>query len=214
MPRILAGARIAAVSSLLLSFAWAGFVADAQASSRSTFPGRRVGGGTRGECTSRTLAHLVPTQSVYSPGNSQTLGLLVGPTKAPVSLTLLFKPESNAKGGLSSRQTLPPTHAGVILVNVIPIKGPTIWESNFNCDSDTGSASSDPLAFVKSSSPPALSLLLPESSSEDQDVQSLLRRLRQRCGFTVPTVETLTQFELSDLITDSWPSELTVHCPS
>ena len=214
MQRILAGARFAAVASLFLSFGSAGFVADAQVSSRSTFPGRRVGLGTRGECTSRTLAHLVPIQSVYSPGPSQTLGLLVGPTQAPVSLTLLFKPDSNAKGGMSSRQTLPPMHAGVILVNVSPIKGPTIWESNFDCDSDTASASSDPLAFVKSSSPPALSLLLPESSSVDQNVQSLLGRLHQRCGLTVPTAQTLTQFELSDLITESWPSELTVHCPS
>lgn len=49
---------------------------EAQANPRSTFPGRRVGGGTRGECSARTLVHLVPETSVYAPDASGLVGLV------------------------------------------------------------------------------------------------------------------------------------------
>ena len=55
----------------------------AQPNLRSTFPGRRVGGGTRGECTARVLAHLVPGSSVFAPGASGLIGLVEGPTANP-----------------------------------------------------------------------------------------------------------------------------------
>ena len=62
-------------------------MSEAQANPRSTFPGRRVGGGTRGECSSaRTLVHLVPATSVYAPGASGLVGLVQGPSDSPVSL--------------------------------------------------------------------------------------------------------------------------------
>ena len=35
---------------------------------RSQFPGRRVGGGTRGECSARYLALIVNPDSIFSPG--------------------------------------------------------------------------------------------------------------------------------------------------
>ena len=76
--------------------------AFAQANLRSTFPGRRVGGGTRGECSSRILAHLVPNSSVYSPGGSGDLGLVQGPIANPVSLTMTFTP--NSGGGVESNR--------------------------------------------------------------------------------------------------------------
>ena len=88
--------------------------AFAQANLRSTFPGRRVGGGTRGECSARTLVHLVPDSSVFAPGASGDLALVQGPTANPVSLTMTFKPEA---GGASTSQTLPASSAGVTLIS-------------------------------------------------------------------------------------------------
>jgi hypothetical protein len=82
---------------------------------RSTFPGRRVGGGTRGECSARTLAHLVPINSVYSPGTSGDLGLVQGPTANPVSLTMTFIP--NSGGGVESVRILDAASVGLILVS-------------------------------------------------------------------------------------------------
>ena len=63
-----------------MAFALAPAVGFAQADLRSSFPGGRVGGGTRGECSARLLAHLVTENSIYAPGRTLQVGLLEGPT--------------------------------------------------------------------------------------------------------------------------------------
>ena len=183
----------------------------AQANLRNSFPGRRVGGGTRGECSARTLVHLVPDSSVFAPGASGDLALVQGPTANPVSLTMTFKPEA---GGTSSSQMLPATSAGVTLVRRATISAPTIWESGFDCASADAGASADPLSFVETVSPPAVSLLLPTAEASDTQVQKALQSLRQSCGATAPAAETLAQFGLSDVVTAEWPQQLPVRCPS
>ena len=182
----------------------------AQADLRSSFPGRRVGGGTRGECSARTLVHLVPDSSVFAPGASGDLALVQGPTANPVSLTMTFKPEA---GGSSITQTLPASPAGVTLVRRSATSAPTIWESGFDCASGDAAASSDPLSFIETASPPAVSLLLATSEASDIQVQKSLQALRQSCGGTVPAVETLAQFGLADVVTAEWPQQLQVRCP-
>ena len=184
----------------------------AQANLRSTFPGRRVGGGTRGECSSRILAHLVPNDSVYSPGESGDLGLVQGPIANPVSLTMTFSP--NEGEGVERRRVLDASSVGLILVRGIGVNRPTIWESTFDCNADDQSASADPLSFVETVSPPAISLLLPQQEPSDVSVQNALVSLRQNCGSTVPAQATLAQFGLADLITKDWPTQLPVRCPS
>jgi hypothetical protein len=179
---------------------------------RSTFPGRRVGGGTRGECSARTLAHLVPINSVYSPGTSGDLGLVQGPTANPVSLTMTFIP--NSGGGVESSRILDAASVGLILVRGAGIDRPTIWESNFDCNADDQATSADPLSFIETVSPPAISLLLPQPEPSDVSVQNALMNLRQNCGSTVPAQATLAQFGLADLLTKDWPTQLPVHCPS
>ncbi len=170
----------------------------AQADLRSSFPGRRVGGGTRGECSART-------------GASGDLALVQGPTANPVSLTMTFKPEA---GGVSTSQTLPASPAGVTLLRRSAIGAPTIWESGFDCASGDAAASADPLSFIETASPPAVSLLLSTPEASDTQVQKSLQALRQSCGGTVPAVETLAQFGLADVVTAEWPQQLPVRCPS
>ena len=65
-------------------------IAVAQVDPRSVFPGRRVAGGTRGDCAARILAHLVPPSSVYAPGSAALLGLLQGPAETPTSVDIKF----------------------------------------------------------------------------------------------------------------------------
>jgi len=185
--------------------------ARAQPNLRSSFPGRRVGGGTRGECSARTLAHLVPDSSVFAPGATSQLGLVQGPTANPVSLNISFQPKA---GGASTTRTLPAAPAAVILISGSSISAPTIWESEFDCASADGSASSDPLAFVETASPPAVSLLLPEPDASDAPVQAALKKLRSSCGTSVPTTSTLKMFGLADLVTAEWPKQIPVRCPS
>ena len=196
---------------LCLSLAVAPLAGLAQANLRNSFPGRRVGGGTRGECSARTLVHLVPDRSVFAPGSTGDLAFVQGPTANPVSLTMTFKPEA---GGASSSQTLPASSAGVTLVRRATISAPTIWESGFDCASADAGASADPLSFVETVSPPAVSLLLPTAEASDTQVQKALQSLRQSCGATAPAAETMAQFGLADVVTAEWPQQLPVRCPS
>jgi hypothetical protein len=55
---------------------------------RNSFPGRRIGGGTRGECWTRLFAHLVPANSVYTPGSPALIAVLEGPAKTPRPLII------------------------------------------------------------------------------------------------------------------------------
>ena len=203
-----AACAVTAAAALVLGH---GASLEAQTNPRSTFPGRRVGGGTRGECNARTLVHLVPESSVFAPGADGTLALVQGPTVNPVSLTMRFEPEA---GGVPTRQTLQAASAGLTLISGAAVATSTVWESSFDCSSADASGGADPLSFVQSSSPPALSLLLPEAEASDQLVQSVLSSLRLRCGATVPAKETLAQFGLADLVTEEWPQQLPVRCPS
>ena len=179
------------------------------ANPRNSFPGRRVGGGTRGECTSRVLAHLVPETSVMGLPASREVGLVQGPSSNPVSLTMQLRPE---QGGEETIRQFPAASAGITLTTLDPIKSPLIWESSFDCESAADSGKGDPLAFVAISAPPALSLLLPSQDPADQPVLQALGQLRKQCGQLVPTKSTLAGFGLDDLITAGWPERLPVRC--
>ena len=182
-----------------------------QANPRSMFPGRRVGGGTRGECTARVLAHLVPDNSVFGLSSLGEIALVQGPSANPVPLTMRFRPE---QGGSGSSRTLPAAPAGITLVRVTPESVPTIWESEFDCAGSAAPAAADSLSFVATTAPPAVSLLLPMQDAADSTVQNALQRLRASCGGSVPATETLSSFGLADLVTSQWPQQLPVRCPT
>lgn len=181
---------------------------EAQANPRSTFPGRRVGGGTRGECSARTLVHLVPETSVYAPDASGLVGLVQGPSDSPVSLQVTLKPED---GSAESTRTLAAAPASVVLFDV-KVKRPAVWETSFNCGSGDGGDSADPMAFVQSTSPPALSLLVSGAEPSDQSLQTLLSALRAKCGASVSTADTMAKLGLSELATADWPKQLPIRC--
>ena len=205
--------RLTALIAAGLGVALGGFPlgASAQDNLRSSFPGRRVGGGTRGECSARILAHLVPDSSVFSPGNTAELALVQGPTANPVSLTMTFKPES---GGAPVNRKLSASPAALILVRGSAITAPTVWESGFDCAAGDTGAIDDPLAFVETASPPAVSLLVPTPDPSDAPIQKAIQSLSQSCGATVPAAATLAQFGLADVVTAEWPQQLPVRCPS
>lgn len=190
--------------------------AAAQPNLRNTFPGRRIGGGTRGECSARLLAHLVPASSVFAPGGGATIGLLEGPTAQPRPLQLSFRPlntagtAAGAQGQISTRD-LPAAPAGVVLLTIPPVKTATIWESGYRCEE--GKATADSLDFVQSASPPAVSLLVSDPQGDDKTVAATLRQLRSQCGKTVATASVAQSFGLADAITPEWPQQLPVRCP-
>ena len=207
--------RLLGVAVLMLCLT--GSDALAQTNLRNTFPGRRVGGGTRGECSARLLAHLVPASSVFAPGRGVTIGLLEGPTAQPRPLQLAFRPLSSAgtaeaAQARTSTRELPSGQAGVVLLALQPIKTATIWESAYRCD-EGSSASGDPLDFVQSASPPAVSLLVADAQGDDTRIEAALVWMRSACGATVATAEVAKAFGLADVITAEWPQQLPVRCP-
>ena len=204
--------------SFLLAFALAPAVGFAQSELRSTFPGRRVGGGTRGECSARLLAHLVPANSIYAPGRTLQVGLLEGPTANPKPIEIHFRrwsgaPSDQMSEAMLATSELPASTAGITLISLEALNAPAVWESAYRCGDDE-STSSDPLAFVQTASPPALSLLVRDSEADDLSIQKALASLRTQCGASVSTETFARIFSLGDVIDADWPAELPVRCPS
>jgi len=192
-------------------------VAMAQPNLRSTFPGRRVGGGTRGECTARVLAHLVPPSSVFAPGGTGLIAMLEGPASNPRPVAISFRQmnsagSSDAARHLTAQRELPASPAGITLF-VVPLKAASVWESNYRCDGGPGDPA-DPLGMVSSEAPPAVSLLLKDVTPADVVVQTRLQGLRSLCGKTVPREQLAASFDLGDVISADWPAQLPVRCPN
>lgn len=190
-------------------------VALAQPNLRNSFPGRRIAGGTRGECAARVLAHLVPDDSVFAPGPALTVALLEGPTANPRPLQVQFRPQG--PGGIAAGPTvkreLPAAPAGVTLLSLAGFKGSQVWESSFRCADGVPPAANDPLSFVETVSPPALSLLVSEGSADDRNLQKALQKLKGLCSSQVTKAELAKTFGLEDVMGADWPATLPVRCP-
>jgi hypothetical protein len=206
------GVRSRVLGSLaILALACTPLAAWAQTDLRNSFPGRRLGGGTRGECSARLVAHLVPANSVYAPGASGMIGILEGPTANPRPLQVLVKTEVQPSG-TSFQRDLPANGPGVTLLTIGAVQGAKLWESAYRCDQSQVSGGGLGLDFVESASPPAMSMLVSDVQSSDQRVAASLQILKTSCGKAVPTATVAKAFGLEDAITAEWPQQLPVRC--
>ena len=184
---------------------------------RNSFPGRRIGGGTRGECWTRLFAHLVPANSVYAPGSPPLIAVLEGPAKTPRPLIIELRsvlanglPDPNAKSVF--KRTLLPEPEGIRLIILSKLAQPVSWTSSYFCP-DSPVPSDESLFFVSRSEPPPLTLLLPSNPSpDDRKVWDTLGLLYKACGKTFPRQEVKRLFGFSDLLGDDWPENLPVRC--
>jgi hypothetical protein len=214
--------RLAWLGSTWLTLCIAGLAptaADAQLDIgiRNSFPGRRIGGGTRGECWSRLYAHLVPANSVHTPGSPPLIAVLEGPAKTPRPLIIELRavrpnglPDPNGK--LVYKRTLLPEPQGITVISLAKLTQPVSWTSIYFCP-EHPVPSDEPLFFVTTGEPPPFTLLLPANPSpEDQKVQQVMGRLSKVCGKTFPRQELKLLFGFSDLASDDWPDQLPVRC--
>ena len=186
---------------------------------RGSFPGNRVGGGTRGECSARLIVHLVPESGRYDPSSagSNLIGLLQGPSLNPTPLVITFRPFQaslqidQASQSLSTLR-VKASKASLVLLDPGFDDKSMIWESAYECDQNGDSGEFD---FITSSSPPALSLLTQTSDLRTGTLKTaeLLKSWKSLCGNTIPTNSVLNQFGLDDLLTQQWPNQLPVLCP-
>ena len=185
---------------------------------RSSFPGRRVGGGTRGECASRVVAHLVPPDSIYSPGGERLslVGIIQAPSKSPSPLDISFRKLSSSGSASStapniSKIKLPPANASVVLLSIPRIESPLIWESSYDCVQNDAAGE---FGFVSAGSPPAVSMLTVHPSALDLSIRSALIKLRQSCGQDASVTDLLRELSLDDQLSSLIPDVLPVLCPS
>ena len=183
---------------------------------RSSFPGRRVGGGTRGECTARLVANLVPQSNVYAPGPSGLIAILQGPSANLHPLVVAFK-AANATGvvepgtPLLLKREIAASPAGLVLLKGPVLNGNVQWESSYLCEGV--GTDPDPLNFVSAGAPPALSLLVKTADAGDRSVQSQLLQLKNHCGATVSREQIAKAFALDEVLANGWPVQLPVACP-
>ncbi len=201
----------------LLGVLMLGVVLPAAASSqpRSSFPGRRVGGGTRGECTARLLVHLVPQNSVFAPDGERLLGTLQGPTQAPKPLLMDLRSLVSAgtvAGAKNHVQRMrhDPSPVGVTLFRA-PLADGVVWESSYQCIEPPPGV--DPLNWDGGfDAPPAITLLLAEPTPVDLSLQERLQALANRCDGSVAKARLIQDFNLAPLDLSSWPDRLPVRC--
>ncbi|QNI74823.1 hypothetical protein [Synechococcus sp. NOUM97013] len=206
-----------AVAALLMSALVVPMIcaSSGEAAPRSTFPGRRIGGGTRGECAARPMVHLVPSSNVFSLGNANLIALLEGPAANPMPLEVILRPASDdgfAAQDVSPllQQSLGASVNRLVLLRVPAASSPLLWESSYQCDEDDGA---DEFGFVTASAPPALTLLLPEADSQVGLLQQQLASLQAVCGSSTAVAPLKQVFDFGDeVIDDSWPETVTVQC--
>ena len=185
------------------------------AAPRNTFPGRRIGGGTRGECAARPVLHMVPSSNVFSLGSSNLIAVLEGPSANPMPLEVILRHASAdglATPGVSPllQRSLGAAVNRLVILSVPAASGPLLWESSYKCGQDEGA---DEFGFITASAPPALTLLLPGADSEAESLQQQLVSLQAACGNSTAVAPLRQAFDFGDeVIDESWPQDVTVQC--
>jgi hypothetical protein len=193
-------------ASLLLGAAF--FPAPILSQSRNTFPGRRVGGGTRGECAARQIIHLVPQSSVFAPGSEGLIGWLEGPSSDPKPIEVSLRKQNTSTPVLSrSVASAGPRLVLLRLPQLLVL--PLIWESGYQC---ADAPADDEFGFIGAEGPPAKSLLVADLLPADSVVQSHLNDVLNTCGSTASTATISRLFELEDVVSSRWPEVLPVVC--
>lgn len=204
------------VASLVVMSAFSPAWADL----RTTFPGRRIGGGTRGDCSARFLAHVVLPSSVFAPDGRRTIAVLVGQGSAEAMLvsTLRAYDDGSAASPPAVEQKLKVQGPGLFILSGQPIRDPMQWESHLDCgfaperSKPLGTADFQ-LDFVGQHSPPAVSLLLPSPSQVDMKLQATLDEFTRSCGALIPLADIVQaiSLDLTDL-SSQLPSQIKVYC--
>ena len=176
--------------------------------SRTTFPGRRVGGGTRGECAARQIIHLVPDSSVFAPGPEGLIGWLEGPSPDPKPIEVALR-KQNASTPELSRSVASAGPRLVLLRLPKALAHPLVWESGYQC---AEAPADDEFGFIGAEGPPAKSLLVADLLPADSAVQTHLRDVLNKCGSTTSLASISRLFELNDVLSSSWPEALPVVC--
>ncbi len=175
-------------------------------SDRSTFPTSRMGGGTRGECSSRLIIHIVPMANKYSPDKNGLLAIYLGKTKEAKPLTVEMINKSRAKQKL----IFEPTEESLLIFKTQSIANNTLWKSYFNCAENQ---SENMLNFISNVSNPVTTLISSESNLENKKYQTFINRAFNNCGTTIKNEEIKNLTNIDGAILNEFSENLRIICP-
>ena len=187
----------------------------------SAFPGRRLGGGTRGECSARKIMHLVPDNNILFHNSEGQIALIIGPSSSPKDVKIAFKPYSSTDGNFNGPSPqidelfISNSSEKIILLNIPKKKFPFTWESAFEC-SDDNEESFDGFGFdfIQDNSPPAITLIAPESLQKKNNSEDKISWLSKYCGKNISQNELNKKFQINELFDENWSEEIYVDCKS
>ena len=175
-------------------------------SDRSTFPTSRMGGGTRGQCGSRLIIHIVPITNKYSPDKNRLLAIYLGKAKEPKPLTVEIRNKSHSEQKL----IFEPYGESLLIFKIQSIENNTLWKSYFNC-SDI--QSDNMINFMSNISNPVSTLISKESNLEQKRYQKFINRAHNRCGTTITNEEIKNLTSLDEEISSKLSENISIICP-
>lgn len=163
------------------------------------------------------LAHLVPSNGEFSPASDGLIGLVEGQAASPRPLAVSFKPLRSWQAGTTDSAAtikelqLSAQGPAVRLMRIGPVKEPMVWETAYLCGDATSLGNSDPLAYIQTISPPALSLLKPAPAVSGAADRQALLKLASACGSQVGREQVIAAFSLQEMA-GALPPTLPVIC--
>jgi len=177
------------------------------ATDRSIFPSSRMGGGTRGECASRLIIHVVPLENIYSPDKNNLLALYLGKTKDAKPLSINFN-------NLNTNEQYAKIHFDPMDESLLIFKIPkqsnnVLWNTQFNCAETEYNNSFD---FISNNSSPVSTLITFVNNKENHKYQKFISQAYKKCGSRVSNLEIKSLMNLEDNIINELSKNISVVC--
>ena len=191
---------------LLLPFI---FVNKSLSNINNAFPGRRVGGGTRGECSSRLLINLVNKDNALYLNNLDPIAILAGKSKTSESIRISL---INDNRKVLNSINIPSETSELIIIKSLPIGIDQILEAKPICKNDTDNY--DPFTIVSSVFPPTKSYLLKNKRNKDKEIKSYLSTMLNKCNTQVGVNQIINMWELEKGLAEKYnlPENIPIKC--
>ena len=176
------------------------------------FPGRRVGGGTRGECSARKIMHLVPESNIAFQNELGHFALIIGPSNDPKDININFKEfEPTQKNAIDLKDLkIKASKEKVFLISIPSQDVPFILESSFNCNDNTDMGFD--FNFIQDDSPPAQTLIAPSSYQGNKNKEDKMVWLSKFCDSNISQSSLSEKFQIGEFFDENWEKEINVTC--
>ena len=177
-----------------------------------SFPGRRVGGGTRGECSARKIMHLVPESNIAFQNELGHFALIIGPSNDPKDININFKEfkETQKNKVNLNNFKIKASKEKVFLISIPSQDLPFILESSFDCNDNTDMGFD--FNFIQDDSPPAQTLIAPSSYQKSKNEEDKMAWLSKFCDKNISQSSLSEKFQIGDFFDENWAKDIDVTC--